>query len=190
MPKRFYWDSCVFIDRIARKASVIAELEQITDAAAKGDVVIIASTLCIAECFKIKESGDSLAVQRQLINDFFDNQWIELVQINSIIAEDAQEISRIHNIKPPDAIHIATAIRAMPIKCTRTTTASDILHLNSDGKIGNPPLEIVKPKLLDPQLLLNLSSDAGEPAPIERPGRQLIRKSKEGGETAATKPAR
>jgi hypothetical protein len=45
--KRFYWDSCVFIDRISRTHKVIAELEQITDAAARGEVIIIASTLCI-----------------------------------------------------------------------------------------------------------------------------------------------
>jgi len=193
MPKRFYWDSCVFIDRISKKPSVIAILEEITDAAARGDVVIIASTLCIAECVKIKDSKDSWTVQQKLINDFFDNPWIELVQVDSMIAERAQDIARDHGVKPPDAIHIATAI----------ARNADVMHsydnskahspLRQDGRIGNPPLAIKIPQRFDPQLNLALTDEpAGVPSPLERPTRRLLRKKDTDGATKlpATDPSR
>lgn len=157
--KRLYWDSCVFIDRIARTAGRIDALEQITDAATGGDIIIVASTLCIAECYKIKESLDSWSVQKKLINDFFDNPWIELVQVDSVVAEKAQEISRDFGIKPPDAIHIATAILRKAEEFQTYDGKKGHSPLKFDGLIGKPPLRIKVPQLIDRQQALEFKDD-------------------------------
>jgi hypothetical protein len=81
------------------------------------------------------------------------------VQVDSLIAENAQELSRIHKIKPPDAIHIATAIKRKADIMHSYDNAKPYSPLRFNGKIGNPPLEISKPKFLDPQLLLDLKAD-------------------------------
>jgi predicted nucleic acid-binding protein len=154
--KRIYWDSCVFIDRISRKPEKLAILEELTDNAHDGKIVIVASTLCIAETYKIGESGDSWTVQQGLINAFFQNPWIELHQVDSFIAEDAQEIAYLHKLKPPDAIHIATALRARV----------DLFHTYDGSKSHSPlrydrqikGLPIIIPRPIDPQKPLAFGS--------------------------------
>src|SRR5262249_2514454 len=110
--KRVYWDSCVFIDRLQRSPDKIVVLEELTDAARAAKLIIVASTLCIAETVKIGTGDAGSKSQSESIFKFFENPWIELVQVDFEIAKLAHEISRDYGVKPADAIHVATAIKA------------------------------------------------------------------------------
>ncbi|MGI8746699.1 MAG: type II toxin-antitoxin system VapC family toxin [Bryobacteraceae bacterium] len=107
-----YWDSCVFIDRIeAKNLSRIDVLRAMTDAAERGELKIVSSTLSMAEVVKLSNLTDiDNESKEQLIVDFFDNDYIHVRNIDPRISWLARKIIRDHNLKPPDAIHVATAI--------------------------------------------------------------------------------
>ena len=114
--------------------------------AEEGQIVLVASSLVIAEVVKY-DSPESPAVQARTIRQFFENDYIKVRAVDRKTAEEAAEICRIHGVKPPDAIHIATAL----------ATRCEVLHtydgekgeprklLAFDGKIGVPALPIKQP---------------------------------------------
>ena len=75
------------------------------------------------------------------IRDFFENDYIVIRNVDRLIAEKAGDIVRTHPIKPPDAIHIATALSSK-CECLHTYDKK-LLHL--DGKVGWPTLSIKLP---------------------------------------------
>lgn len=114
-----YWDSCVFIDRIQRTPGRIAVIEQITNAAERGDVVLVTSALTLAEVVKGPE-GLLPVEQEQLIIGLFENPYIRLRPVDRLVAEKAREVGRLCSMKPPDAIHVATAILASDVSVLHT----------------------------------------------------------------------
>lgn len=52
--KLLYWDSVVFIDRIEQTPGRIHRLRPITNAALRGEVVIVTSALTMVEVVKLK----------------------------------------------------------------------------------------------------------------------------------------
>lgn len=199
---RVYWDSCVFIDRIARHPDKIAVLEEISDAAHAGRITIIASTLCIAETCKIKDAGDAWHVTQRLILDFFENPWIEVVQLDSYVAELAQTIAHTHPLSSSDAVHVATAIirradvlmtydgekgkRKSLLKC------HDKILFQADGSVGTTALQIKLPFRIDPQKALEFpeATDESKPRALtlskdEGPDAQADGSAKVGGQAHA-----
>ena len=148
---RVYWDSCVFIDRIQRTPGRIALLQQITDLAANGEIEITTSTMAVAEVCKFNEkAAASVSVHEQgaQILAFFQNDYFIVYQVTLGIAESAAELVRNNaGLKPPDAIHIATALLsgAKELHTYDGTGGRDgrlgKLHL----RFGDPPLRIVEP---------------------------------------------
>jgi len=49
-----YWDSCVFIDAIAKTKGRYEVIEQILDGAERGKIIIVTSMLALAEVVKCK----------------------------------------------------------------------------------------------------------------------------------------
>ena len=140
MPTKYYWDSCVFIDRLQRTPHRIGPLEQITNDAADGKVLIVTSTMAIAEVVRV-DSQENDETQDNLIRDYFDNDCIVVHQVDRRIAEDAARICRKTGVKPPDAIHVATALMA-DVSVLHTY---DNNLLSKNGLVGSPPLRIETP---------------------------------------------
>ncbi len=106
-----YWDSVVFIARIQREAGRIAVLEQISDAAERGELRIVTSTFTMVEVAKLNQSETLPEEQERLIVEFFKNSFIILRQVDRRVATKAREIMRAHSgVKGKDAVHIATAV--------------------------------------------------------------------------------
>lgn len=147
-PVRIYWDSCVYISCIQETADRIATLRRLVQAAKDGEIVFVASAMVIAEVVKIdKDSPATFADQAKKIREFFENDYIKVREVDRRTAEDAQAISRKFGLKPPDAIHVATALRW---KCRSLQTydgekgeAKKLLAF--DGLIGVPALKIELP---------------------------------------------
>ncbi len=149
-PVAVYWDSCVYIDYIQREATHYPELCQIMSEAQSGQVVLVASALVIAEVVKLKQSTEPLTKQAVLIRDAFENDYIEVVSVTRDIAAEASQICRDFRIKPPDAIHLVTALRR-GCRCFQTydgekknpnAKKDKVYLLDLDGKIGRPSLRI------------------------------------------------
>lgn len=142
-PILLYWDSCVFISAIQKSDGRYPILEAIIEQAKAENAVIVTSAFTIAEV--VKESGDAESKQSAMdaakIRDFFENDYLAIRNVDRHIGEMAAEFVRLHNVKPPDAIHLATALNS---KCACLHTYDKKLF-RLDGKIGWPALSIKPP---------------------------------------------
>ena len=73
-----YWDTCCFIGRIEREPDKIEDLEPLTKLAEENKLLIVTSTLTIAEV--LYEPSEELAAINgfKTIKDFFEHPWIIL----------------------------------------------------------------------------------------------------------------
>lgn len=159
-PRRIYWDSCLYISCIERTPGRCVVLDAIIEAAKSHEIVLVASALVLAEVVKVREEfgapGDP--EQSKLIAAFFENDFISLQSVDRKTAEDAREISRQFGLKPPDAIHVATACR-FKCECLQTYDGEDgssrkLLAFN--GRIGTPRLKIELPSVPAKEVPLKL----------------------------------
>ena len=111
--QRRYWDSCNWISLIAEDEVERANICQRTlEDAAGGNTVIITSALTLAEVVKKKgepvlPESDELTIIR-----FFEQPYLLVHDVTRVVAERARRLSRTYGLKPPDAIHLATALLA------------------------------------------------------------------------------
>jgi predicted nucleic acid-binding protein len=142
-PLRIYWDSCVYIHRIQKTANYIKTLELLGNRIESGELILVASTLCITEVGRGKSGRSLTAKQLKTIQGFFENSYIDMYPVSRRIAEHAAEIARRHQQKPSDAIHLATAVLSdEPIHQFHTY---DRKLLNLNGKLTPSMLSICHP---------------------------------------------
>jgi len=152
-PPKVYIDSCAYISCIQEDVGRHETVSAVVEQAKSGEIVIVASTLIIAEVVKLdhlSEQGVDIAEQAERIRLFFENDYIKFRAVDRRIAEEAAAISRQHRIKPPDAIHLATALQC---GCTSFQTydgedGGNRRLLGFDGVIGSPPLKIEVPRVM------------------------------------------
>ena len=125
-PTLLYWDSCVFISAIQRTADRYPTLKAILDLA----------ELDSDNTAPVHQADDIAAIWR-----FFENDYIAIHNVDRHIAEKAADLVRHYNIKPLDAIHVATALSSRC--CCLQTYDKQLLRL--DGKVGWPALSIKPP---------------------------------------------
>jgi predicted nucleic acid-binding protein len=139
---RRYWESSIFVALVKGERGRVDEPSKILADAAKGEVEIVTSAWTLAEVVKRpQEPLLSEDVERKII-DFFENEYIVVINLDRKVAEQARSISRQHGVKPKDAVHVATATVG---KVEMLETWDDGLT-RLDGKIGDPPLVIRHPK--------------------------------------------
>jgi predicted nucleic acid-binding protein len=137
-PLLYYWDSVVFIDLIEETPARIHRLRPIIDAAQAGKVVIVTSAFTMAEVVKVKNLNLLDEQAEKTVTEFFENPYISIRNVDRFISERARPIVRFFNVKPPDAIHIATAL-LMEVQ-TFHTFDGDVLRHN--GKIDGLRIEV------------------------------------------------
>jgi PIN domain len=77
-----------------------------------------------------------------MLRQYFRNPWIVLREVDRYTAEEAQELVwNYESLKPKDAIHVATAVRAGVAYLD--TYDEPLIRLNET--IGDPPLKIGRP---------------------------------------------
>lgn len=152
-PVRVYWDACAWIAYIAQERNVplgdgrfenrFAMCSQILLAAEAGKYEVVTSAFTLAEA--CKESSIRESPVDNLPN-FFDRSYILLIPVDKSIGSRAQRMqtSGLVNLKPPDAIHLASAHRASVLEMH----SFDKKVLNFDGRIAGAdgkPIRICKP---------------------------------------------
>jgi predicted nucleic acid-binding protein len=137
----------------------------LTEEAENGRLLIVTSTLTIAEVLYDKSDTKSTAEAiKKKIRSYFEHPWIVLRSVDRKTTEVAADIRITHkSLRIPDAVHIATAVRWR----VRYLHTYDETHLLNKTKLfGTPPLEIIKPRSLeDHPLFANLTDDDVLPGP-------------------------
>ena len=136
-PQRVYWDSSVWIALI--KGEIVKGVDRclvprmILDDAKDGKVTIFISRLTIVEVHK-KRSYFSLTKEEddRVQAGFFKHEYIKKIDVDSWVAERARQIAWDHNLKPNDAIHVASAIKVK----------AEVLH-HWDGDFDKVPADVM-----------------------------------------------
>jgi predicted nucleic acid-binding protein len=134
---KLYWDSVVFINLIEETIGRVERIRPHLQSAIDEKSVIVTSAFTMAEVVKLTNLNllDEDAERR--VTEFFENPYISVRNVDRFVAETARPIVRKHGIKPPDAIHVATAI----------LSKADVLHtfdqtlLRLNGKIDGLRIE-------------------------------------------------
>ena len=134
------WDSCNWISLIAEDEAARADIcQRILTDASRGNGVILTSALTLAEVVKGRGQPQLTETQEETIVRFFDHSYILIHDVTRAVAETARGLSRRHGLKPPDAIHLATALLGNA-DVFETWNMNDFGHLN-----GLVPIQIREP---------------------------------------------
>ena len=139
------------------EAGRVDEASRILQDAVKGELEIVTSAWTLAEVIKRPGEPPLSAQVEQKIIDFFENEYIIVVNLDRRVAEEARAISRQYGVKPKDAVHLATA--AVAKLETFDTWDGGLIKL--DSKVGNPPIRIGHPKWEGQALLPGMPSSSG-----------------------------
>lgn len=153
-----YWDSNAFLGWLAEEPDKIGYCRPVIEAAEAGNVRILTSALTIAEVLWIRGRDRIPAGSAATVEAFFRHEWIVVRELDRFIAEDARALVWNHNVKPKDAIHLATALKR-DVAIEQLDTFDEPLIALS-GKLGEPPLIIGKPNM--ESVLPLFESDPGE----------------------------
>jgi len=117
---RYYWDTCVFLAYINGVPDRVPIIDDFLSRSRRGEIEIVTSVLTQIEvAFAAQEK---LAKQLdQTVEDNIDKMWadhkaIKIVELHPLLYRDARGLIRFAmqngwSLKPPDAIHLATASR-------------------------------------------------------------------------------
>ena len=115
-PSRVAWDSCTWIAHIQRERIFGRDGKTVTEdrgamcrpAAERGIIEIVVSAIALVEVLaRNRTSG----IDDQRVRDFLDNDYILLVNVDKHLGDFARRLMLAGHsgLKPPDAIHLATA---------------------------------------------------------------------------------
>jgi predicted nucleic acid-binding protein len=120
MTDAFYWDACVFLAAVNGDPARLPHIEAMLDAASKGDIVILTSTLSKVEvAFGASEQLHKVldpAVEEKIEQLWDTGSPVKVVEFHEVLADDARRLIR-HavekgwSLRPADAVHLATAMR-------------------------------------------------------------------------------
>jgi predicted nucleic acid-binding protein len=118
-----YLESSVFIALL--KGEVVGGIDrgeiaqQILDDGAHKRWDIFTSAFSLAEVIKDKKRPLLTPEEEKKIADYFKHEYIKLVTLDREVGEKARSLARYFSLRPPDAVHLASAIRA---KCDELLT--------------------------------------------------------------------
>jgi predicted nucleic acid-binding protein len=140
-----YWDAVTFLGWLSEEPDKVPECRPVLEAAEAGNIAIVTSALTIAEVLWLKGHRKVDASHARKIEAFFRHSWIIVREVDRFVAEDARELVWNKNVKPKDAIHLATALRQDVSFDQFDTFDRDLIKLS--GSLGEPPLTIGRPNL-------------------------------------------
>jgi len=139
--EKVYWDSDCFLGFFNAEDGKVEKCEGVLQQAERGEVLIITSALTLAEVLWIKGAPRLSKDKAEMVQKFFHRSYIELHNVSRKIAESAQVHVWDNDIRPKDAIHVATAIQQDVI----ALETFDKNLLKKSGQVGNTPLIIREP---------------------------------------------
>jgi predicted nucleic acid-binding protein len=139
--RRRYWDSDCFIGWLAAEPDKVDDCRTVIRAAERGELVIVTSSLSIAEVVKLRHHKPIPLADAERVRKFFRQPYIVVRELDRFLGEEAQSMVWDHDVDPKDAVHVATALR---VGVEQLDTFDEKL-IGKSGVIGNPPLSIGRP---------------------------------------------
>lgn len=136
-----YWDSDAFLGWLQNEPGKAELCDGTIKRAEAGEVLIITSALTITEVLWLRGGPKVTRDKADILHRFFRRSFIRVRNVTRAVAESAQGLVWDHNIKPKDALHVATALDA---KALVLETFDDGL-IGKSGTVGEPPLMVRKP---------------------------------------------
>ena len=168
MPEIVAWDSCIIIDAICKDKDIYPHLDPVLRRAENGELLILVSTLSIAEVKYLRPFSSDLSQedQNELIRAWFANEYVvarnadfNICNIASEIGQHASQYVQGKNLTTIDSVILATAVanEAGALITRDNGNNKQIGLLELDRKFGNPGLPIVRPDNMPGQVELTLS---------------------------------
>ena len=111
-----YVDSSVFIgwihEEVVNGIDRKRIAEHIITRAEKGDFLLHISALTLAEVHKKRGHERLSEDEDEEILDFFENDFIEVIDVDRELGEQSNRFCRTYGLSPADAIHLSCALRA------------------------------------------------------------------------------
>ncbi|MGH2974735.1 MAG: type II toxin-antitoxin system VapC family toxin [Solirubrobacterales bacterium] len=105
-----YWDACVFLAWLKEEQDKLAQCEAALREAEAGKLIIVTSTLTLAETLYLVKGEMPVSAQtRERVRGFFENDYILMAELDRPTAELAQDVVWDHEVRHKDAVHVATA---------------------------------------------------------------------------------
>lgn len=141
--ERRYWDSNCFLKWLKQEFDY-GKCKGVICKAVDGEIQIVTSALTIAEVIYLDGNDKINRKKSDEIVRFFENEYIVPINVDRVIAELARNLLWEYKaLRPKDAIHIASALRAnVPIIDT-----FDEYLIGLSGTIGDSPLIIGNPNI-------------------------------------------
>lgn len=147
---RRYWDACCFTALIAGEAGRAETCRHLLDDAAKGVYLACTAAHTLVEITRKSNVGLQIE-QRTQIDEFFENDYILIIDVDRFLAEQARKLAWELKLRPADALHVAAAVRA----------GASILYTYDDGILevnGQIPfVRVMRPEWIGQAELPNLS---------------------------------
>lgn len=159
--ERHYWDSVSCISFLRGDPDRIDACRKSLEAAEMGAIEIVLSSLTIAEVLHLKGEPPLPPEHRATIRNFFRRQMFTVVTVDRLIAEHAQDLFYDHGIKPKDAIHVASALRAG----AGFLDTFDRGLIAKSGTVGGQPQLIIQPPLYQPPSRRGPRVERPDPSP-------------------------
>ena len=172
-PKRIAWNSCTWIAHIQRERLFAADGTTVIEdrgamcrpvlaAAERGALEIVVSALALVE---VLSRNRPAGIDDKTVRDYFDNDYILIVAVDKQVADHARNLMLANHagLKPPDAVHLATACVANADEF-HTFDAGLLALDNRLDKLDGTRLTIRKPAVPAPPapLLAPLEREAKE----------------------------
>lgn len=138
-----YWDSATFLAYFQKELGRYENCHDTLERAEIGNVGIVTSSLSIAECLWLRGENKIPKEKAEIIQKFFRKSFIRVRNVTRKTAELAQKLVWEYNIRPKDAIHVATAIEE---KVTIIETFDEFL-ISKSGIIEEKHITIRNPML-------------------------------------------
>ena len=140
--EKIYWDSACFLSHFHAEVGKAEKCDGVLQRAERGEVLIITSALTLAEVLWMRGGPRLPKDKAELVQKFFRRSYIRIYNVSRKLAESAQTLVWDSNIKPKDAIHVATAIH---LGADALETFDKGL-ISKSGSVGLPLLLIREPQ--------------------------------------------
>lgn len=161
------WDSSCWAAHLGSEPGRFDRCRSVLRAAEAGRLRIVTSSLALVEVIKLKSHEKLPPDKEPMIRAYFKQPYIIIRELDRKIAESARDLIWAYNVPPKDAVHVATALHTPGVVQLDTFDTGDLVKLS--GKLGDPPLVIGFPPIIEEQLDLL----EGEPSPAARSGKDL-----------------
>lgn len=139
-PLRVYADTNIFLAFLQKEEGRYHDCRHVFERAKKREIWLFTSIVTLTETAGLV--ANSSQVQDQDIEDFFKYPWVRVRYLDRSIATEARRlVQSLHNLKPLDAIHLATA-KAVEAQYLYTYDHKDLIRRDKhfpDFTIQEPP---------------------------------------------------